>query len=434
MPVQIDCRTSLVAFFPPTIYQSVGSSAVLPELLQPLNKDSISTVQFLRNGAVRITFKTSVDCDRVVSSGIRYRDVPLRVVGVDAKSRLVHLRDCPAEVPDDMVKRFFSSFGEVHSVSRSCHQAFPGIFDGNRVMKITLTKDVPGIVSVAGFECRVWYRRQPASCVVCKKLGHRTRSCPLNGLCRRCRRPGHHARECTNAWVPAAGAAPASRSSAANPSGPAPASAAADAVPDPPPRHSASAEASVPVADPPNPGGAPAGQDSEMSDEEYVPSLDEDSDPSSMDAVPASGDDEVVLTVSSSSPSGSPRRRRKRRRRTVSSAVAPVLVDMDTSEVEVRNRQFLKSFRGVWEDKVCWEEVRSIRPHYRAKVTPQEPPSTPVLFPSQSFSASASTPVPPASPVPSTFSSNGSVVDSVPTPTPGRPRAAPPPHWKPRSK
>ena len=391
-------------------------------------------MQFLRNGAVRITFKTSVDCDRVVSSRIRYRDVPLRVVSVDAKSRLVHLRDCPAEVPDDMVKRFFSSFGEVHSVSRSCHQAFPGIFDGNHVIKITLIKDVPGIVSVAGFECRVWYCCQPASCVVCKKLGHRTRSYPLNELCSRCRRPGHHAQECSNAWVPAAGATPASHGSAANPSGPAPASAAADAVPDPPPRHSASAEASVPVADPPNSGGVPAGQDAEMSDEEYVPSLDEDSDASSMDDVPASGDDEVVLAVSSSSPSGSPRRRRKRRRRTVSSAVAPVLVDMDTSEVEVPNRQFFRSFRGVWEDKVCWEEVRSIRPHYRAKVTPQEPPSTPVLFPFQSFSASASTPVPPASPVPSTFSSNGSVVDSVPTPTPGRPRAAPPPHWKPHPK
>ena len=106
-----------MAFLPLTIYQSVSSSAVLPELLQSLNMDSISTVQFLWNGAVRITFKTSLDCDPVVSSGIHFRDVPLRVVSVDSKSRLVHLRDCPAKVPDDMVKRFFSSFGEVHSVS-----------------------------------------------------------------------------------------------------------------------------------------------------------------------------------------------------------------------------------------------------------------------------------------------------------------------------
>ena len=121
-----------------------------------------------------------------------------------------------------------------------------------------MTKDVLGIVSIADFKCRVWYRRQPASCAVCKKLGHRSKSCPLNGLCHRCRRPGHHARECTNAWVSAAGVAPETRDFAANPHGPASASAAADAVPDVPRRPSSSADAAVPIADPPDPVDAPA--------------------------------------------------------------------------------------------------------------------------------------------------------------------------------
>ena len=419
MPAQLDCSCSLVAFFPPAIYQSVGSSAVLPELLQSVSKDSLSTVQFLRNGAVRVTFKSSLDCSRVLSSGISFRDVPLRVVSADTRSRLVYLRDCPAEVPDDVVKQFFSTFGEVHSVSRSCHQAFPDVHDGNRVIKITLTKDVPGVVSVHGNECRVWYRRQPASCAICRKLGHRSRSCPLNGLCRRCRRPGHHARECTNAWSSAAGAAPVSRGSAANPSGPAPASAAAPADPAVTSHRSASSGAV-----PPDPVDASAVRDAAMTDGEYVPSTDEDSDPSSMDAVAASGDDEVVLTASPPTSSSSPRRRRKRRRRAVSSAVPSVLVDMDTSEVEVPGHKQFKTFRGVWEDKVSWEELRARKPRYRVTVTPPEPSSTPSPSPSPSLSASLPTPVPPASPIPSTFSSNGSVVDSVPTPTPVRPRGA----------
>ena len=419
MPAQLDCSCSLVAFFPPTIYQSVGSSAVLPELLQSVSKDSLSTVQFLRNGAVRVTFKSSLDCSRVLSSGISFRDVPLRVVSADTRSRLVYLRDCPAEVPDDVVKQFFSTFGEVHSVSRCCHQAFPDVHDGNRVIKITLTKDVPGVVSVHGNECRVWYRRQPASCAICRKLGHRSRSCPLNGLCRRCRRPGHHARECTNAWSSAAGAAPVSRGSAANPSGPAPASAAAPADPAVTSHRSASSGAV-----PPDPVDASAVRDAAMTDGEYVPSTDEDSDPSSMDAVAASGDDEVVLTASPPTSSSSPRRRRKRRRRAVSSAVPSVLVDMDTSEVEVPGHKQFKTFRGVWDDKVSWEELRARKPRYRVTVTPPEPSSTPSPSPSPSLSASLPTPVPPASPIPSTFSSNGSVVDSVPTPTPVRPRGA----------
>ena len=208
------------------------------------------------------------------------------------------------------------------------------------------------------------------------------------------------------------------RDSAANPPGPASASAAAEAVPDPPPRRSASAGATVPVADPHNPGDAPAGQDAEMSDEEYVPSSDEDSVASSMDTVPASGarNDEVVLAVSSSSTSDSPRHRRECRRRTVSSTVTPVLYDMDTSAEEVPGHKKFKTFRGVWEDRVSWEEVRSRKSRYRLVLTPREPSSTHALFPSQSFSASSSTPVPPASSVRSTFSSNGSVVDSVQTP------------------
>ena len=161
-----------------------------------------------------------------------------------------------------------------------------------------------------------------------------------------------------------------------------------------------------------------------MLDGEYVPFTDEDSNPSSMDAVAASSDDDVVLVVSSASTLGYPRRRRKRRRRTVSSAVPCVLVDMDTSEVEVPGHKQFKTFRGVWEDVVSWEELRSRKSRYRVVVTPHEPSSTPSLSPSQSISASFATPVPPASPFPSTFSSNGSVVDSVPTPTPERPRAS----------
>ena len=132
MPSQLECSSSLVAFFPPTIYQSVALSAVLPELLQSISKDSISTMQFLHNGAVRVTFKSSLDCSRVLLLGISFRDVPLCVVSADTRSRLVYLRDCPAEVPDDVVKHFFSAFGEVHSISRSCYQAFPDVHDGNQ--------------------------------------------------------------------------------------------------------------------------------------------------------------------------------------------------------------------------------------------------------------------------------------------------------------
>ena len=263
MPAQLlECPNSLVAFFPATIYRSVGSSSVLPELLRLVNKDLLTYVQFLRNGAVRLTFKTSADCERVLASGIRYNDVPLRLAPAGTQSRIVYLRDCPSEVPDNIVRQFFSSFGEVHNVSHSTHQGFPELRDGNRAVRISLSKDIPG------FECRVWYRRQPAFCEICKKLGHRSRACPLDGLCRRCHQPGHHARSCRNAWAAPRPAAPA--------------------APAPPAAPVASTDVSV--ADPPGAAVASAAADLEMSDAEYVPAQsDVDSDALSMDEI-ASGD------------------------------------------------------------------------------------------------------------------------------------------------
>ena len=137
MPAQLlECPNSLVAFFPATVYCSVGSSSVLPELLRSVNKDLLTHVQFLRNGAVRLTFKTAADCEHVLASGIRFGDVPLRLAPVGTQSRIVYLRDCPSEVPD-VIHQFFTSFGEVHSISHGTHQGFPELRDGNRAVCLT---------------------------------------------------------------------------------------------------------------------------------------------------------------------------------------------------------------------------------------------------------------------------------------------------------
>ena len=72
---------------------------------------------------------------------------------------------------DAAVRGFFASFGEVHSVSRSSHDAFPGLLDGNCLVKISMTKDIPASVRVAGYDCRVWYRRQPAFLCYLQEVG-----------------------------------------------------------------------------------------------------------------------------------------------------------------------------------------------------------------------------------------------------------------------
>ena len=420
MPPRVDCRASLVALFPPEIYNFVGSSTVLPELLQSVDRSDLTTVQFLRSGAVRLTFKTPLDCQTVVSEGIQFRGTPLRVMSADAGSRLIHLRDCPAEVPDDVVRRFFTTFGEVHAVTRCTHQAFPEFCDGNRTVQMTISKDVPGLVTIAGFECRVWYRRQPAFCAICRKLGHRSKACPLDGLCRRCRRPGHHARDCVSAWAPAADAVPDAPR-------PRPAEASADAVADVrvdavPPRPVPAVDP-VPSSVPRSPVDASAVRDAEMSaDEEYVPpagadsevSTDEDEDIADGDDALASGDGEVVAMAVPSSTSESPRQRRKIRRSIVPPAVPVVLEklpDMDLSEQEGPYHKFFKTFREVWEDQFSWEENRAKKPWYGFRF--RRVPPIPVSSPPPKTPSSPTIPVSPASPAPSPFPSGGSDDGSV---------------------
>lgn len=74
------------------------------------------------------------------------------------------------------------------------------------LVKILLAQEIPCFGRVENCDCRVWYPRQPPQCPICRELGHRAPTCPLSGLCRRCRQPGHVARECTQAWGPSVSA------------------------------------------------------------------------------------------------------------------------------------------------------------------------------------------------------------------------------------
>ena len=212
----VQCSRTLAAHFPPAVYRSVGASQVLPELAKSLDIANVQCIQFVPNGVVRVTFKETAQCDAALAGGVSFRGAALRVTPVDARTRLVYLRDLPVEVPDEPVRAFLRKFGVLHSLSPQFHPGWPDVKNGTRVAKVTLVKDLPSSVRTAGFDARLWYQGQPQSCPVCRQFGHRVRNCPLNGLCRRCHQPGHMARECSSrrptvdpvTSVPAAGADP----------------------------------------------------------------------------------------------------------------------------------------------------------------------------------------------------------------------------------
>ena len=201
MSAVVQCPRTLAVHFPSTVYRSAGSAQVLPDLAKSLDIANVQCIQFLPNGIVRVTFKESAQCDAALASGVSFRGSKLRVSPVDARTRLVYVRDLPAEVPDEPVCVFLRQYGVVHSLSPQFHPGLPGVKNGTRVAKVTLLKDLPTSVRIAGFDVRLWYQGQPQPCPVCRQFGHRVRDCPLNGLCRRCRQPGHVARECSSRRV-----------------------------------------------------------------------------------------------------------------------------------------------------------------------------------------------------------------------------------------
>ena len=194
----VQCSRTLAVHFAPAVYRSVGSAHVLPELVKSLDIANVQCIQFVPNGIVRVTFKKATQCDAALAGGVSFRGARLRVTPVDARNRLVYLRDLPVEVPDEPVWAFFRKFGVLHSLSRQFHPGWPDVKNGTRVAKVTLTKELPSSVRIAGFDARLWYQGQPQSCPVCRQFGHRVRDVPLNGLCRRCQQPGHMARECSS--------------------------------------------------------------------------------------------------------------------------------------------------------------------------------------------------------------------------------------------
>lgn len=51
-------------------------------------------------------------------------------------------------------------------------------------------------MSINGYNCRVWYKNQPAICNPCAVQGHKSADCPNKDKCRRYGASGHFARNC----------------------------------------------------------------------------------------------------------------------------------------------------------------------------------------------------------------------------------------------
>ena len=95
-------------------------------------------------------------CFDVLERGFDFDGAPLRFLPAHSRMHNLFLRDLPVVISDAVVSSFLSEYGEVLSVEYGYYTVFPSLQNRNRVVKILLSKDIPGFVQIDGFDCRVW--------------------------------------------------------------------------------------------------------------------------------------------------------------------------------------------------------------------------------------------------------------------------------------
>ena len=201
---------SVILHFPPEVYLSRGLGDLCPQLVRAWYVKKISAPQFRRGGRVRITVCEPAFREELLTNDMFFegRKIPVTPAGVHTVT--VYLRDLPVELSDESIKSTLSLYGEVYSIRHAYFKEFPELHNGNRLLLMSVRKEIPSSLNVLGFQCRTCHPGQAVNCSICKAPCHSPRTCPLSGLCRRCRQPDHVARECGQAWGQPHSSAPSS--------------------------------------------------------------------------------------------------------------------------------------------------------------------------------------------------------------------------------
>lgn len=165
------------------------------KIVNALKNLKLVAIQFVPGWFVRVTFEFLEDREDIFHDGLVIDGVDIPLIESEPSTQLVYVHHCPVEVPNSVLENVLSAYGDVISIA-PCYYNTASILTGSRVVKMSLRRDVPPRIYVLRYPCRVWYRDQPLTCLICS-LRHRVSDCPLRGRCRRCRQPGHIARDCT---------------------------------------------------------------------------------------------------------------------------------------------------------------------------------------------------------------------------------------------
>ncbi len=113
--------------------------------------------------------------------GLSFRGVHLTPEPAYASRQQIFVEGAPFQFPNALFSEALGGYGKVSQVKHLPVKGHPHIQSGTRMVTMSVTKDIPVFVTIAGFRCKVWYRGQPITCFGCGKTGHVISACPNRG-------------------------------------------------------------------------------------------------------------------------------------------------------------------------------------------------------------------------------------------------------------
>ena len=193
VPDKVERPNTLVVSVPEEL-SSESHAVIGDKLISSLGVDAVRSIQFVKH-FICVTFSSFDAHNRAFLSGIFVGSTCPFAVEADPILKDVYLEHLPFEVSDDAVRKALGCFGAVNEIVHLKHAGTP-VYNGTRLLQMSLASDVPVNVRILRYPCRVFYSCQPRPSLICRSSHHRAFDCPLGDVCRRCRMPGHFACDC----------------------------------------------------------------------------------------------------------------------------------------------------------------------------------------------------------------------------------------------